>query len=84
MAQCKTQLQYKPEFLKYDCTEMKEQSGNVRPLCVQCLQVLTNDSMKENKLKHHLHSVHPKFCQKTTELLEGQERTDKTVTLMLP
>ncbi len=77
MAQRKTQLEYKPEFLKYGFTEMRERSGNVRPQCVQCLQVLANESMKENKLKRHLHSVHPKFVEKQLSYWKDKEEQTK-------
>ena len=77
MAQRKTQLVYKPEFLKFGFTEMRERSGNVRPQCLQCLQVLACESMKENKLKRHLQTVHPKFVEKPLSYWKDKEEQIK-------
>ncbi|XP_076036535.1 zinc finger BED domain-containing protein 5-like [Oratosquilla oratoria] len=77
MAQRKTQLVYKPEFLKFGFTEMRERSGNIRPQCLQCLQVLACESMKENKLKRHLQTVHPKFVEKPLSYWKDKEEQIK-------
>ncbi|KAK3892273.1 hypothetical protein Pcinc_003894 [Petrolisthes cinctipes] len=80
MAQRKQQLAYKPDFLKYGFTHLKDRSGNVHPQCVQCLQVLANESMKENKLKRHLCSVHPNFFEKPLSYWKDkEEQTDESV-----
>ncbi|KAL4126524.1 hypothetical protein QTP88_010745 [Uroleucon formosanum] len=46
-------------YYLFGFTEIKYRSGLVRPQCVFCLQVLSNESMKENKLKQHLNTFHP-------------------------
>jgi hypothetical protein len=39
-------LPYKDDFLKFGFREMKYRSGLVRPQCVFCMEMLSNESMK--------------------------------------
>ncbi|XP_067930626.1 protein FAM200C-like [Watersipora subatra] len=41
-----------------------------KPQCVLCMKVLGNDSMRPNKLKHHLSSVHPQHTAKDQNFFE--------------
>jgi len=70
----KRALPYKDNFLKFGFTEIKGRSGLVRPQCVFCIQVLSNESMKENKLKRHLNTVHPLIGKYTITILEGTSK----------
>ncbi|XP_071518359.1 protein FAM200B-like [Panulirus ornatus] len=41
--------------------------------CGQCLQVLTNESVKENKLRCHLCSAHPNFVENPLSYWKDKE-----------
>lgn len=80
----KRELQYKPEFLQYGFTDLKVRSGLVRPQCVQCMQVLSNESLKENKLKRHLTTVHPELEDKPLTFWKEKETKSKRMRLDAP
>ncbi|CAM1304437.1 Uncharacterised protein r2_g1438 [Pycnogonum litorale] len=44
-------------------------NGEEKPQCVLCMKVLSNDSLRPNKLKQHLSSVHPQHTVKGSRLL---------------
>ncbi|XP_071051367.1 protein FAM200B-like [Onthophagus taurus] len=56
------------EFIKYGfvCTEDDEP----RARCVMCLTVLSNESLKPNKLHRHLHTKHPESIGKPVEFFQ--------------
>lgn len=56
------------EFIKYGfvCTEDDEP----RARCVMCLAVLSNESLKPNKLQRHLHTKHPESIGKPIEFFQ--------------
>lgn len=80
----KRALPYKDDFLKFGFTEIKDRSGLVRPQCVFCLQVLSNESMKENKLKRHLNTVHPTLINKPLEFWKEHKNKIKRMRLDCP
>ena len=84
MAQRKSQLKYKHEFLKHGFTKLRKRSRNVRFQCVQCLQVLANEFMKKIKLKHNLHSVHLKFVGKSPSYWKDKEEQTNRSTIDAP
>jgi len=47
-----TKRKYKPEYLNYGFADLVDK-GIVKPLCVSCGEVLSNESFKDNKLKRH-------------------------------
>lgn len=51
-AKCKRK--YNPDYIKYGFT-----SSDEKPQCVECGEVLANESMKPSKLERHLQTKHP-------------------------
>jgi len=41
-----------------------------KPKCVVCLKVLSAESMKQNKVQHHLETNHPNCADKSVEYFE--------------
>ena len=54
---------YKQEFLDLGFTSIKDR-GAEKPQCVLCYKVLSNESLKKNKLKRHLETKHPQHVKK--------------------
>lgn len=63
---------YKNEFLNMGFTEVKDH-GVSKPQCVLCMEVLSNESMKENKLKRHLETKHATFANNDRKFFEKKE-----------
>ncbi|XP_031333855.1 zinc finger BED domain-containing protein 5-like [Photinus pyralis] len=65
---------YSQEYLKFGftCTEVNEEE---RPLCVICRKTLAADSMKPNKLKRHLETLHSEYVNKPREFFELKLKT---------
>ena len=57
-----TKRSYDESFLKLGFTEL-----NGKPKCVICLKTLSEESMKKNKLQHHLITNHPGCIDKPVE-----------------
>src|SRR5215469_84174 len=64
--------EYKDEFLKVGFTFIKDK-GTVRPQCVVCYEVLSNESLKLNKLKRHLETKHSDLSNKDRTFFETKE-----------
>ena len=64
---------YKSAFLKHGFTCIRGEGGIEKPQCVLCFQVLSNESLKENKLKRHLHSCHPNLKEKSVDFFQRKE-----------
>ncbi|XP_046976463.1 SCAN domain-containing protein 3-like [Vanessa cardui] len=62
---------YDDDYIKLGFTSI-EINGETRPQCVLCATVLSNDALKPAKLERHLKTVHPKFCNRSREFLEGK------------
>lgn len=77
-------LSYKDDFLKIGFTEIKDRSGVVRPQCICCLQILSNESLKENKLKRHMHTVHPTMVNKPLSFWKDEQLKIKRMRLDHP
>lgn len=60
---------YSQEYLNFGftCTEVNEEE---RPLCIICSKTLAADSMKPNKLKRHLETLHSEYVNKPREFFE--------------
>jgi hypothetical protein len=56
-------------------------NGEEKPQCVFCLKVLNNDSLRPNKLKQHLTSVHPQYAEKDRDFFERHGRQLKQMRL---
>ena len=52
-----TKRSYNQEFLGLGFTSINDR-GAVKPQCVLCYEVLSNKSLKKNKLKRHLETKH--------------------------
>ena len=66
---------YDKSFLKLGFTELK--LG--KPKCVICLKVLSEESMKKNKLRRHLSSNHPGCIDKPIEFFEQKLNSLKSL-----
>lgn len=60
---------YSQEYLNlgFTSTEVNEEE---RPLCIICSKMLAADSMKPNKLKRHLETLHSEYVNKPREFFE--------------
>jgi len=63
---------YDPEYISFGFIAM--QTGADLPLCVVCLQTLSNDAMKPEKLKRHLTTMHSDVDSKPKEYFERQKK----------
>lgn len=60
---------YSQEYLNFGFTST-EVNEEERPLCVICSKILAADSMKPNKLKRHLETLHSEYVNKPREFFE--------------
>ena len=75
--------EYKTDFLNYGFTPISV-GGIVKPQCVLCLQVLSNEALKESKLKRHLHTKHNNHVNETRAFFERHELQAKRQRLDAP
>lgn len=80
----KRMLTYKQDFLALGFIEIKDRSGVPRPQCVVCMQLLSNESLKINKLKRHLEKVHPTYANKPLAFWKEKETQAKRMRLDAP
>ena len=76
MAMAAKKRKYNDDYLKLGFTSITI-GGIQKPQCVICHKVLTADSMRPNKLKAHLESVHPTYVHKGLRSLQHLERSLK-------
>lgn len=57
---------YDSDYIKYGFTAI-EVNKEIRPQCVICTAVLSNDALKPAKLERHLKTVHPNFSDRPTK-----------------
>lgn len=63
---------------KYDCDYLKfgftsiEVNREVRPQCVICAAVLSNEALKPTKLERHLKTAHPNISDRPPEFFAGK------------
>lgn len=62
---------YSEDYLKFGFTSIVT-NGEVKPQCVICSIVLSNDALKPAKLERHLKSVHPSYTNKSLDYFKGQ------------
>ncbi|KAI4832302.1 hypothetical protein KUCAC02_015275, partial [Chaenocephalus aceratus] len=67
---------YKEEFLNIGFTKAVR-NGEERPQCVLCGEVLSNESMKINKLDRHLQTKHPLHRDKSKDFFICKEESFK-------
>lgn len=67
---------FQPEFVKLGFTCLSEK-GEDKPQCVICAQVLSNESLKTNKLKRHLETKHPTCVDKDEAFFHRHEQNLK-------
>jgi len=84
MPKLKCALLCKDEFLKFGFTDIIDRSNLLCLQCVSCLQDLSNESMKENKLKRHLNSVHLTLVNKPLLFWKEQQNQIKPMWLDRP
>ena len=65
MSSKNTKRSYDESFLKLGFTEL-----NCKPKCVICLKILSEESMKKNKLQRHLSTNHPGCIDKPIEFFQ--------------
>jgi hypothetical protein len=63
---------YNEAFLNFGFTHISDR-GTVKPQCVLCCEVLSNESMKANKLKRHLETKHSDHVNKDRAYFEQRE-----------
>lgn len=52
---------YHSEFIEIGFHYIEERGGIQKPQCVICYEVLSNESMKKNKLERHFQTKHPAY-----------------------
>lgn len=62
---------YDPQYIAYGFTAVG--TNGDQPLCVVCLQTLSNEAMKPAKLKRHLTTMYPDLSSKPKEYFERQK-----------
>ena len=65
---------YDASYIQFGFVDIDDQ-GVLKPQCVVCGEVLSNDAMKPSKLKRHLNSKHKDICAKPKEFFE-RKRAD--------
>ena len=71
-----TKRKYNPKYLNYGFTCLIDK-GIVKPQCVICNEVLSNESLKDNKLKRHLNTKHSQLSDKNWKFFEIREQNLK-------
>ena len=67
-----TKRSYKEAFLDVGFTSLSEHDVE-KPQCVICNEVLSNESLKMNKLRRHLEKRHPESMNKDREFFKRRE-----------
>ena len=62
-------MRYDDSYLKLGFTVIKS-SGEDKPQCVLCSEVLASTSLKPSKLKRHLEAKHPSSVNKDIDFFE--------------
>ena len=78
-----TKRLYKDEYLNLGFTYIS-QHGIIKPQCVICAEVLSNESFKHNKLKRHLEAKHSRLVNKQRSFFEKEEQKLKRQRLGVP
>ena len=68
---------YSEEFLKYGFTIIVE-AGIEMPQCVICNEIMSAESMKPNKMKHHFDAKHPNFAGKDVQYFKNKAGVKKS------
>ncbi|CAH1964676.1 unnamed protein product [Acanthoscelides obtectus] len=62
-------------------TKFKEKDELQLPQCVICMKVLSNDTMRPNRLKRHLKQQHPTLVLETKEFFSSKAESPKRMRL---
>jgi len=71
---------YKEDYIQYGFTVFQDK-GSEKPQCVLCHKILGADSMRPNKLKTHLQSVHKEYAEKEKSFFERKLHSIKAARL---
>ena len=71
-----TKRSYKQEFLDLEFTFIND-CGAIKVQCALSYKVLSNESLKKNKLKRHLATKHPEHMKKKPNFSEHREAAPK-------
>lgn len=71
---------YDQSYIKYGFIEFEVQN-DVRPQCVICSVVLSNEALRPNKLGRHLKTVHPQYSSKPQEFFRCKKENFKKMKL---
>ena len=71
MANNKRKRKYVEDYINFGFTSIIS-AGKEKPQCVVCSEVLSEESMKPNKLRRHLESKHPKLKNKSPEFFKSK------------
>ena len=69
MANNKRKRKYMEDYINFGFTCIIS-AGKEKPQCVVCSEVLSEESMKPNKLRRHLESKHPKLSNENPEFFK--------------
>lgn len=72
---------YRDEFIEIGFHYVEERGGIRKPQCVLCYEVLSNESMKQNKLMRHFNTKHPGYDGKDRAFFERKLASLKSVKL---
>lgn len=71
LLQMAAKRKYDSAYLKFGFTSI-EVNKEVRPQCVICATVLSNEALKPTKLERHLKTAHPNLSDRPTEFFTGK------------
>ena len=71
MASNKRKRRYTEDYINFGFTYILS-AGKEKPQCVLCSEVLSEESMKPNKLRRHLESKHPNFINKDLSFFKNK------------
>ncbi|XP_042227729.1 protein FAM200B-like [Homarus americanus] len=74
---------YREEFLDIGFTLLIDH-GVEKPQCIICGEVLSHESLKENKLRRHLQGKHPTLAEKGRQYFKRKEEQLKRQRLDTP
>ena len=76
----KTKRAFCDDYIQYGFTSLFDK-GVVEDLCVLCMNVLRNDSLRPSKLKNHLEKIHPEHKTKDVNFFKRHEKGLKRLKL---
>ena len=80
MASSSGKRSYPEDFLTFGFIQA-EDKGIMKPQCLVCLKVLTQESLKKSQLQKHLNKLHPHLSSKPREYFVNLEMSAKRQSL---